>query len=150
MRAILGSVQQPIHRAYRVRRLAEWLQAEIDGKGWSRRQTARKTKVSYTALTAILNGATKVPELGNLDKLAKTFDAPLIRLVEYCDYDLGITVPADRERYIAQLIARQPEYRDAVEDLLALSPSDFEAAARQIEALRRMHEQQSGQDDEKS
>ena len=150
MHAILGLVQQPIHGTDNVKRLAEWLQAEIDGKGWSRREAARETKVSYTALTAILNGATKVPELGNLDKLARTFGAPLIRLIEYLDYDLGITVPADRERYIAQLIARQPEYEDAVEDLLALSPSDFEAAARQIEALRRMHEQQSGQGDEKS
>ncbi|MBK9944244.1 MAG: helix-turn-helix transcriptional regulator [Kouleothrix sp.] len=118
-------------------RLAMWLQDAIDKEGWSRREAARETTVSYSALTAILNGTTKVPELENLDKLARRFKVPLIRLIEYCDYDLGFTTPADREQYLAQLIARQPEYEEAVEGLLALSPSDFEAAARHIELLRR-------------
>jgi transcriptional regulator with XRE-family HTH domain len=147
MHGILSSVKQSMHGALTVNRLAEWLQGEIDGKGWSRRAAARKTKVSYTALTAILDGTTKVPGLSNLDKLAKTFGTPLVRLVEYCDYDLGFSVPNDRDRYIAQLIARQPEYRDAVEDFLALSQADFEAVVKHIEALRLMHERGERQSD---
>lgn len=66
-----------------------------------------------------------------------------MRLIEYCDYSLGFKVPADRAQYIAQLIAQQPEYEDVVEGLLGLSPADFEAAAKHIEALRQMHAQQS-------
>lgn len=148
MRAILCPVQQSIRRADTVSRLVEWLQGEIDKKGWSRREAARETKVSYTALTAIITGETKVPELGNLDKLAKTFGTPLLRLVELLDYDLGFTVPTDRDQYVSQLIARQPEYRGAVDGLLALSPEDFEAAVKHIEALRLMNEQKRQQSDQ--
>src|SRR5574342_79008 len=46
MRAILCPVQQPTDGASAVRRLAEWLQNEIDGKGWSRQEAARETGVS--------------------------------------------------------------------------------------------------------
>lgn len=153
MRAILSSVKQPMYRAHAVSRLAEWLQGEIDKKGWSRREAARETGVSYTALTAILKGETEVPELDNLDKLAQRFETPLVRLVELLDYDLGFKVPTDRDQYVSQLIARQPEYREVVDDLLALSPEDFEAAVKHIEALRLMRErkqQQSGQGGGKS
>lgn len=140
MRAILCPVQQSTDGASAVRRLAEWLQNEINGKGWSRQEAARETGVSYTALTSIITGETNVPTLVNLDKLARAFDTPLVRLVELCDYDLGFSAPNDRDRYLSQLIARQPEYREAVEGLLKLSPADFEAAVKHIEALRLMHE----------
>lgn len=151
MRDILCAVQQSTGRVDAVSRLAEWLQSEIDGRGWSRQEAARETEVSYSALTAILTGETKVPTLINLDKLARKFGTPLVRLVELCDYDLGFSVPNDRDRYLSQLIARQPEYREAVEGLLKLSPDDFEAAVKHIEALRLMREreQQSGQAAEK-
>lgn len=148
MRGILYPVQQPISRADTVNRFVEWLQGEIDKKGWSRREAARETGVSYTALTSILTGETKVPELDNLDKLAQTFETPLIRLVELLDYDLGFTVPTDRDQYVSQLIARQPEYRDAVDGLLALTPDDFEAAVKHIEALRLLHEREQQRSDQ--
>jgi transcriptional regulator with XRE-family HTH domain len=140
MRAILKCVLLLTETT--VSRLAEWLQREIDREGWSLREAARQTQVSYTALQAIIKGNTKVPDLTNLDKMARTFRVPLIRLIELCDYDLGFQVPTDREQYISQLIIQQPEYREAVEGLLALSPEDFEAAAKHIEALRRLREQQ--------
>lgn len=148
MRDILLLVQQSTRRADAVNRFVEWLQDEIDKKGWSRREAARETKVSYTALTSILNGETKVPELDNLDKLAQTFGTPLVRLVELLDYDLGFKIPADRDQYVSQLIARQPEYRDAVDGLLALSPDDFGAAVKHIEALRLLRERERQQSDQ--
>jgi transcriptional regulator with XRE-family HTH domain len=150
MHAILNLAQRSTDRTCAVTRLAGWLQGKMAEKGWSRRETVRRTDVAYSALTPILNGETKVPELATLDKLARAFDTPLVRLVELCDYNLGFDIPSDRDRYVSQLIARQPQYRDVIEDLLALEPDDFEAAAKHIEALRLLYDRQSDQDAGKS
>ena len=151
MRAILTTEHWSTNGARSVTPLAEWLNHEFDSRGWSQREAARKTGVSFTALNSILKGQTQVPDLVNLDKIATALDVPLVFLIEKCGIEVRFRAPTDRDRYLADLVARQPAYRSAVKDLLTLTPEDFAAAAKYIEVLRELQRQaaaESHPDDE--
>ena len=61
--------------------LGAWLAHEINQKGWSMRETARRVGVSHTAIANAVNGKTK-PEMETCLRIAEAFEVPVEEIYE--------------------------------------------------------------------
>jgi len=62
--------------------LREWIEREMNAKGWSRRGLSSEADISRGTLDNIFNKPDVLPELDTLAKLSTTFNTPLWRVVE--------------------------------------------------------------------
>jgi len=107
-------------------KLGKWLKQEIDSRGWSIRETARRAGVSHTAVNNALaaRGATS---LDTYKGLARAFDMSLENVLRSAG-ELPPTVDEQR--------ALNPTLDEGIRILTELPPGDQSAAVR---ALRGLH-----------
>lgn len=116
--------------------LADYLQREMDARGWSRRKLSERSQVSWGSLANIWQEPDAVPDLETLEKLAVCLDVPLWRVVEAAGFNLGMpTTPDALERRTAQLLASAPQFRALAPYLEHLEPDDLRAVLAYIDGL---------------
>jgi len=77
----------------------DWLHAELDKRGWSYREAARKAGLSHGSLSQVVNG--RRPGLTVCLALSKTFDYPLGQVLWLAGY---IEQPQNRDPLIDELV----------------------------------------------
>jgi len=91
--------------------LREWIEREMNAKGWSRRGLSSEADISRGTLDNIFNKPDVLPELDTLAKLSTTFNTPLWRVVEIAGFDAGFK-PAKNADRIAQVLVSDPELEE--------------------------------------
>jgi len=104
----------------------QWLQGQLDARGWSGAELARRAKISRPHVSRILTGENK-PGLESVEGIARALGIPTESVMREAGYlpDHGDLLPE-----LAALGAR----------LRALSPEQREAALAALEAALRVAE----------
>ncbi|NJL32526.1 MAG: XRE family transcriptional regulator [Chloroflexaceae bacterium] len=115
--------------------LADFIQQEMQQRGWSHRDAVREIEMSSGALTKILKRETKQPELDTLEHIAQALQAPLWRVIEMAGFDLQLpATPSSLSRRLQSLLEREPAYQHLAEHLLNLHPDDLNGILTYLEA----------------
>lgn len=119
--------------------LAEFLQREMERRGWSQRDVTIQTGVARTSISNILENPDAVPTVETLVRFSQTFSIPLWRLLEIAGFDPGVPndTPQGITARIAALAAQLPEYRDILYRLGEIDPRDATGVLAYLEILLR-------------
>lgn len=110
--------------------LAEFIRQKIVGKGWKQGQLARAAHIRQSTLSGILNKET-IPRPETLIAIAQALEVEPHILTELAGYPIGPATPPDEHLIqLASQLAVTPWIAERLDDLLGLSPEEFEAVMR--------------------
>lgn len=81
-----------------------FLREQIDKRGWSDSECARRAQIHKSTLCDLLANTDRGVSIETLDGLAEALELPLATLVELCGFDLGLhryVVPYDERTMLA-------------------------------------------------
>jgi transcriptional regulator with XRE-family HTH domain len=81
-------------------RFSEWLQSQLDGRGWSQSDCARAANLNRAVINKLLNGKTK-PHPSTLSAIARAFKIPIETVYRAAGY---LPPGADGDDAIEELV----------------------------------------------
>jgi transcriptional regulator with XRE-family HTH domain len=121
--------------------LVPYLQSEIDQRGWSATDLARKSGITKSNISKLFQNPSRIPQLTTLGKLARALDVPLPRLIALCGFEMEPDEGAPDAGQVAILFETMPELRQAVGSWSQLSEEYRRALVAYADGLRRQQSQ---------
>lgn len=116
-------------------KLREYLQRQIDARGWSYSKAADATGVAKTTIHNILAGKGEVT-LETLDKLGRHFELPLWRMLELAGYDPGLPMDASGLALRIEALKRTaPEMGEVLDHLAQYDRRDVQGVLVFLETM---------------